>query len=244
MVLRIFLYLFLLESVDGIVSCSIIAYFGRIGKRAKKPPRQECPAETVFHDAGDNSHGKCVPYPVVTFYFFLRFLPVTSAAASAAPAGIRSAGSASPVFGVEETLVLPEDEPELLPLLLLRVVVVVWLLPAVVDAESLLSVPVPSVVTRVAVVVGVCSPFPAVVFLSVVVSSAVVVVVVVVVVPSVSEVVVSVPMYSSTMTIAFVSALYAVLTICHVPSSWTTGAPFSSTATVSSSRLPFSSSWK
>lgn len=49
---------------------------------------------------------------------------------------------------------LPEDEPELLPLLLLRVVVVVWLLPAVVDAESLLSVPVPSVVTRVAVVVG------------------------------------------------------------------------------------------
>ena len=65
---------------------------------------------------------------------------------------------------------LPEDEPELLPLLLLRVVVVVWLLPAVVDAESLLSVPVPSVVTRVAVVVGVCSPFPAVVFLSVVVS--------------------------------------------------------------------------
>lgn len=244
MVLRIFLYLFLLESVDGIISCSIIAYFGRIGKRAKKPPRQECPAETVFHDAGDNSHGKCVPYPVVTFYFFLRFLPVTSAAASAAPAGIRSAGSASPVFGVEETLVLPEDEPELLPLLLLRVVVVVWLLPAVVDAESLLSVPVPSVVTRVAVVVGVCSPFPAVVFLSVVVSSAVVVVVVVVVVPSVSEVVVSVPMYSSTMTIAFVSALYAVLTICHVPSSWTTGAPFSSTATVSSSRLPFSSSWK
>lgn len=214
MVLRIFLYLFLLESVDGIVSCSIIAYFGRIGKRAKKPPRQECPAETVFHDAGDNSHGKCVPYPVVTFYFFLRFLPVTSAAASAAPAGIRSAGSASPVFGVEETLVLPEDEPELLPLLLLRVVV------------------------------GVCSPFPAVVFLSVVVSSAVVVVVVVVVVPSVSEVVVSVPMYSSTMTIAFVSALYAVLTICHVPSSWTTGAPFSSTATVSSSRSPFSSSWK
>lgn len=244
MVLRIFLYLFLLESVDGIVSCSIIAYFGRIGKRAKKPPRQECPAETVFHDAGDNSHGKCVPYPVVTFYFFLRFLPVTSAAASAAPAGIRSAGSASPVFGVEETLVLPEDEPELLPLLLLRVVVVVWLLPAVVDAESLLSVPVPSVVTRVAVVVGVCSPFPAVVFLSVVVSSAVVVVVVVVVVPSVSEVVVSVPMYSSTMTIAFVSALYVVLTICHVPSSWTTGAPFSSTATVSSSRSPFSSSWK
>lgn len=244
MVLRIFLYLFLLESVDGIVSCSIIAYFGRIGKRAKKPPRQECPAETVFHDAGDNSHGKCVPYPVVTFYFFLRFLPVTSAAASAAPAGIRSAGSASPVFGVEETLVLPEDEPELLPLLLLRVVVVVWLLPAVVDAESLLSVPVPSVVTRVAVVVGVCSPFPAVVFLSVVVSSAVVVVVVVVVVPSVLEVVVSVPMYSSTMTIAFVSALYAVLTICHVPSSWTTGAPFSSTATVSSSRSPFSSSWK
>lgn len=244
MVLRIFLYLFLLESVDGIVSCSIIAYFGRIGKRAKKPPRQECPAETVFHDAGDNSHGKCVPYPVVTFYFFLRFLPVTSAAASAAPAGIRSAGSASPVFGVEETLVLPEDEPELLPLLLLRVVVVVWLLPAVVDAESLLSVPVPSVVTRVAVVVGVCSPFPAVVFLSVVVSSAVVVVVVVVVVPSVSEVVVSVPMYSSTMTIAFVSALYAVLTICHVPSSWATGAPFSSTATVSSSRSPFSSSWK
>lgn len=244
MVLRIFLYLFLLESVDGIVSCSIIAYFGRIGKRAKKPPRQECPAETVFHDAGDNSHGKCVPYPVVTFYFFLRFLPVTSAAASAAPAGIRSAGSASPVFGVEETLVLPEDEPELLPLLLLRVVVVVWLLPTVVDAESLLSVPVPSVVTRVAVVVGVCSPFPAVVFLSVVVSSAVVVVVVVVVVPSVSEVVVSVPMYSSTMTIAFVSALYAVLTICHVPSSWTTGAPFSSTATVSSSRSPFSSSWK
>lgn len=244
MVLRIFLYLFLLESVDGIVSCSIIAYFGRIGKRAKKPPRQECPAETVFHDAGDNSHGKCVPYPVVTFYFFLRFLPVTSAAASAAPAGIRSAGSASPVFGVEETLVLPEDEPELLPLLLLRVVVVVWLLPAVVDAESLLSVPVPSVVTRVAVVVGVCSPFPAVVFLSVVVSSAVVVVVVVVVVPSVSEVVVSVPMYSSTMTIAFVSALYAVLTICHVPSSWTTGAPFSSTATVSGSRSPFSSSWK
>lgn len=244
MVLRIFLYLFLLESVDGIVSCSIIAYFGRIGKRAKKPPRQECPAETVFHDAGDNSHGKCVPYPVVTFYFFLRFLPVTSAAASAAPAGIRSAGSASPVFGVEETLVLPEDEPELLPLLLLRVVVVVWLLPAVVDAESLLSVPVPSVVTRVAVVVGVCSPFPAVVFLSVVVSSAVVVVVVVVVVPSVSEVVVSVPMYSSTMTIVFVSALYAVLTICHVPSSWTTGAPFSSTATVSSSRSPFSSSWK
>lgn len=244
MVLRIFLYLFLLESVDGIVSCSIIAYFGRIGKRAKKPPRQECPAETVFHDAGDNSHGKCVPYPVVTFYFFLRFLPVTSAAASAAPAGIRSAGSASPVFGVEETLVLPEDEPELLPLLLLRVVVVVWLLPAVVDAESLLSVPVPSVVTRVAVVVGVCSPFPAVVFLSVVVSSAVVVVVVVVVVPSVSEVVVSVPMYSSTMTIAFVSALYAVLTILHVPSSWTTGAPFSSTATVSSSRSPFSSSWK
>lgn len=244
MVLRIFLYLFLLESVDGIVSCSIIAYFGRIGKRAKKPPRQECPAETVFHDAGDNSHGKCVPYPVVTFYFFLRFFPVTSAAASAAPAGIRSAGSASPVFGVEETLVLPEDEPELLPLLLLRVVVVVWLLPAVVDAESLLSVPVPSVVTRVAVVVGVCSPFPAVVFLSVVVSSAVVVVVVVVVVPSVSEVVVSVPMYSSTMTIAFVSALYAVLTICHVPSSWTTGAPFSSTATVSSSRSPFSSSWK
>lgn len=244
MVLRIFLYLFLLESVDGIVSCSIIAYFGRIGKRAKKPPRQECPAETVFHDAGDNSHGKCVPYPVVTFYFFLRFLPVTSAAASAAPARIRSAGSASPVFGVEETLVLPEDEPELLPLLLLRVVVVVWLLPAVVDAESLLSVPVPSVVTRVAVVVGVCSPFPAVVFLSVVVSSAVVVVVVVVVVPSVSEVVVSVPMYSSTMTIAFVSALYAVLTICHVPSSWTTGAPFSSTATVSSSRSPFSSSWK
>lgn len=244
MVLRIFLYLFLLESVDGIVSCSIIAYFGRIGKRAKKPPRQECPAETVFHDAGDNSHGKCVPYPVVTFYFFLRFLPVTSAAASAAPAGIRSAGSASPVFGVEETLVLPEDEPELLPLLLLRVVFVVWLLPAVVDAESLLSVPVPSVVTRVAVVVGVCSPFPAVVFLSVVVSSAVVVVVVVVVVPSVSEVVVSVPMYSSTMTIAFVSALYAVLTICHVPSSWTTGAPFSSTATVSSSRSPFSSSWK
>lgn len=233
-----------MESVDGIISCSIIAYFGRIGKRAKKPPRQECPAETVFHDAGDNSHGKCVPYPVVTFYFFLRFLPVTSAAASAAPAGIRSAGSASPVFGVEETLVLPEDEPELLPLLLLRVVVVVWLLPAVVDAESLLSVPVPSVVTRVAVVVGVCSPFPAVVFLSVVVSSAVVVVVVVVVVPSVSEVVVSVPMYSSTMTIAFVSALYAVLTICHVPSSWTTGAPFSSTATVSSSRLPFSSSWK
>lgn len=244
MVLRIFLYLFLLESVDGIVSCSIIAYFGRIGKRAKKPPRQESPAETVFHDAGDNSHGKCVPYPVVTFYFFLRFLPVTSAAASAAPAGIRSAGSASPVFGVEETLVLPEDEPELLPLLLLRVVVVVWLLPAVVDAESLLSVPVPSVVTRVAVVVGVCSPFPAVVFLSVVVSSAVVVVVVVVVVPSISEVVVSVPMYSSTMTIAFVSALYAVLTICHVPSSWTTGAPFSSTATVSSSRSPFSSSWK
>lgn len=244
MVLRIFLYLFLLESVDGIVSCSIIAYFGRIGKRAKKPPRQECPAETVFHDAEDNSHGKCVPYPVVTFYFFLRFLPVTSAAASAAPAGIRSAGSASPVFGVEETLVLPEDEPELLPLLLLRVVVVVWLLPAVVDAESLLSVPVPSVVTRVAVVVGVCSPFPAVVFLSVVVSSAEVVVVVVVVVPSVSEVVVSVPMYSSTMTIAFVSALYAVLTICHVPSSWTTGAPFSSTATVSSSRSPFSSSWK
>ena len=139
---------------------------------------------------------------------------------------------------------LPEDEPELLPLLLLRVVVVVWLLPAVVDAESLLSVPVPSVGTRVAVVVGVCSPFPAVVFLSVVVSSAVVVVVVVVVVPSVSEVVVSVPMYSSTMTIAFVSALYAVLTICHVPSSWTTGAPFSSTATVSSSRSPFSSSWK
>lgn len=244
MVLRIFLYLFLLESVDGIVSCSIIAYFGRIGKRAKKPPRQECPAETVFHDAGDSSHGKCVPYPVITIYFFLRFLPVTSAAASAAPAGIRSAGSASPVFGVEETLVLPEDEPELLPLLLLRVVVVVWLLPAVVDAESLLSVPVPSVVTRVAVVVGVCSPFPAVVFLSVVVSSAVVVVVVVVVVPSVSEVVVSVPMYSSTMTIAFVSALYAVLTICHVPSSWTTGAPFSSTATVSSSRSPFSSSWK
>lgn len=244
MVLRIFLYLFLLESVDGIVSCSIIAYFGRIGKRAKKPPRQECPAETVFHDAGDNSHGKCVPYPVITIYFFLRFLPVTIAAASAAPAGIRSAGSASPVFGVEETLVLPEDEPELLPLLLLRVVVVVWLLPAVVDAESLLSVPVPSVVTRVAVVVGVCSPFPAVVFLSVVVSSAVVVVVVVVVVPSVSEVVVSVPMYSSTMTIAFVSALYAVLTICHVPSSWTTGAPFSSTATVSSSRSPFSSSWK
>ena len=238
------MYLFLLESVDGIVSCSIIAYFGRIGKRAKKPPRQECPAETVFHDAEDNSHGKCVPYPVVTFYFFLRFLPVTSAAARAAPAGIRSAGSASPVFGVEETLVLPEDEPELLPLLLLRVVVVVWLLPAVVDAESLLSVPVPSVVTRVAVVVGVCSPFPAVVFLSVVVSSAVVVVVVVVVVPSVSEVVVSVPMYSSTMTIAFVSALYAVLTICHVPSSWTTGAPFSSTATVSSSRSPFSSSWK
>lgn len=233
-----------MESVDGIVSCPIIAYFGRIGKRAKKPPRQESPAETVFHDAGDNSHGKCVPYPVVTFYFFLRFLPVTSAAASAAPAGIRSAGSASPVFGVEETLVLPEDEPELLPLLLLRVVVVVWLLPAVVDAESLLSVPVPSVVTRVAVVVGVCSPFPAVVFLSVVVSSAVVVVVVVVVVPSVSEVVVSVPMYSSTMTIAFVSALYAVLTICHVPSSWTTGAPFSSTATVSSSRSPFSSSWK
>lgn len=203
-----------MESVDGIVSCPIIAYFGRIGKRAKKPPRQESPAETVFHDAGDNSHGKCVPYPVVTFYFFLRFLPVTSAAASAAPAGIRSAGSASPVFGVEETLVLPEDEPELLPLLLLRVVV------------------------------GVCSPFPAVVFLSVVVSSAVVVVVVVVVVPSVSEVVVSVPMYSSTMTIAFVSALYAVLTICHVPSSWTTGAPFSSTATVSSSRSPFSSSWK
>lgn len=244
MVLRIFLYLFLLESVDGIVSCSIIAYFGRIGKRAKKPPRQECPAETVFHDAGDNSHGKCVPYPVITIYFFLRFLPVTIAAASAAPAGIRSAGSASPVFGVEETLVLPEDEPELLPLLLLRVVVVVWLLPAVVDAESLLSVPVPSVVTRVAVVVGVCSPFPAVVFLSVVVSSAVVVVVVVVVVPSVSEVVISVPMYSSTMTIAFVSALYAVLTICHVPSSWTTGAPFSSTATVSSSRSPFSSSWK
>lgn len=244
MVLRIFLYLFLLESVDGIVSCSIIAYFGRIGKRAKKPPRQECPAETVFHDAGDNSHGKCVPYPVITIYFFLRFLPVTIAAASAAPAGIRSAGSASPVFGVEETLVLPEDEPELLPLLLLRVVVVVWLLPAVVDAESLLSVPVPSVVTRVAVVVGVCSPFPAVVFLSVVVSSAVVVVVVVVVVPSVSEVVVSVPMYSSTMTIDFVSALYAVLTICHVPSSWTTGAPFSSTATVSSSRSPFSSSWK
>lgn len=244
MVLRIFLYLFLLESVDGIVSCSIIAYFGRIGKRAKKPPRQECPAETVFHDAGDNSHGKCVPYPVITIYFFLRFLPVTIAAASAAPAGIRSAGSASPVFGVEEILVLPEDEPELLPLLLLRVVVVVWLLPAVVDAESLLSVPVPSVVTRVAVVVGVCSPFPAVVFLSVVVSSAVVVVVVVVVVPSVSEVVVSVPMYSSTMTIAFVSALYAVLTICHVPSSWTTGAPFSSTATVSSSRSPFSSSWK
>lgn len=244
MVLRIFLYLFLLESVDGIVSCSIIAYFGRIGKRAKKPPRQECPAETVFHDAGDNSHGKCVPYPVITIYFFLRFLPVTIAAASAAPAGIRSAGSASPVFGVEETLVLPEDEPELLPLLLLRVVVVVWLLPAVVDAESLLSVPVPSVVTRVAVVVGVCSPFPAVVFLSVVVSSAVVVVVVVVVVLSVSEVVVSVPMYSSTMTIAFVSALYAVLTICHVPSSWTTGAPFSSTATVSSSRSPFSSSWK
>lgn len=233
-----------MESVDGIVSCSIIAYFGRIGKRAKKPPRQECPAETVFHDAGDNSHGKCVPYPVITIYFFLRFLPVTIAAASAAPAGIRSAGSASPVFGVEETLVLPEDEPELLPLLLLRVVVVVWLLPAVVDAESLLSVPVPSVVTRVAVVVGVCSPFPAVVFLSVVVSSAVVVVVVVVVVPSVSEVVVSVPMYSSTMTIAFVSALYAVLTICHVPSSWTTGAPFSSTATVSSSRSPFSSSWK
>lgn len=233
-----------MESVDGIVSCPIIAYFGRIGKRAKKPPRQESPAETVFHDAGDNSHGKCVPYPVVTFYFFLRFLPVTSAAASAAPAGIRSAGSASPVFGVEETLVLPEDEPELLPLLLLRVVVVVWLLPAVVDAESLLSVPVPPVVTRVAVVVGVCSPFPAVVFLSVVVSSAVVVVVVVVVVPSVSEVVVSVPMYSSTMTIAFVSALYAVLTICHVPSSWTTGAPFSSTATVSSSRSPFSSSWK
>lgn len=244
MVLRIFLYLFLLESVDGIVSCSIIAYFGRIGKRAKKPPRQECPAETVFHDDGDSSHRKCVPYPVITIYFFLRFLPVTSAAASAAPAGIRSAGSASPVFGVEETLVLPEDEPELLPLLLLRVVVVVWLLPAVVDAESLLSVPVPSVVTRVAVVVGVCSPFPAVVFLSVVVSSAVVVVVVVVVVPSVSEVVVSVPMYSSTMTIAFVSALYAVLTICHVPSSWTTGAPFSSTATVSSSRSPFSSSWK
>ena len=240
MVLRIFLYLFLLESVDGIVSCPIIAYFGRIGKRAKKPPRQECPTETVFHDDGDSSHGKCVPYPV----FFLRFFPVTSAAASAAPAGIRSAGSASPVFGVEETLVLPEDEPELLPLLLLRVVVVVWLLPAVVDAESLLSVPVPSVVTRVAVVVGVCSPFPAVVFLSVVVSSAVVVVVVVVVVPSVSEVVVSVPMYSSTMTIAFVSALYAVLTICHVPSSWTTGAPFSSTATVSSSRSPFSSSWK
>ncbi len=238
------MYLFLLESVDGIVSCSIIAYFGRIGKRAKKPPRQECPAETVFHDAGDNSHGKCVPYPVITIYFFLRFLPVTITAASAAPAGIRSAGSASPVFGVEETLVLPEDEPELLPLLLLRVVVVVWLLPAVVDAESLLSVPVPSVVTRVAVVVGVCSPFPAVVFLSVVVSSAVVVVVVVVVVPSVSEVVVSVPMYSSTMTIAFVSALYAVLTICHVPSSWTTGAPFSSTATVSSSRSPFSSSWK
>lgn len=222
MVLRIFLYLFLLESVDGIVSCPIIAYFGRIGKRAKKPPRQECPTETVFHDDGDSSHGKCVPYPVVTFYFFLRFFPVTSAAASAAPAGIRSAGSASPVFGVEETLVLP----------------------AVVDAESLLSVPVPSVVTRVAVVVGVCSPFPAVVFLSVVVSSAVVVVVVVVVVPSVSEVVVSVPMYSSTMTIAFVSALYAVLTICHVPSSWTTGAPFSSTATVSSSRSPFSSSWK
>lgn len=214
MVLRIFLYLFLLESVDGIVSCPIIAYFGRIGKRAKKPPRQECPTETVFHDDGDSSHGKCVPYPVVTFYFFLRFFPVTSAAASAAPAGIRSAGSASPVFGVEETLVLPEDEPELLPLLLLRVVV------------------------------GVCSPFPAVVFLSVVVSSAVVVVVVVVVVPSVSEVVVSVPMYSSTMTIAFVSALYAVLTICHVPSSWTTGAPFSSTATVSSSRSPFSSSWK
>lgn len=235
------MYLFLLESVDGIVSCPIIAYFGRIGKRAKKPPRQECPTETVFHDDGDSSHGKCVPYPVVTFYFFLRFFPVTSAAASAAPAGIRSAGSASPVFGVEETLVLPEDEPELL---LLRVVVVVWLLPAVVDAESLLSVPVPSVVTRVAVVVGVCSPFPAVVFLSVVVSSAVVVVVVVVVVPSVSEVVVSVPMYSSTMTIAFVSALYAVLTICHVPSSWTTGAPFSSTATVSSSRSPFSSSWK
>lgn len=233
-----------MESVDGIVSCSIIAYFGRIGKRAKKPPRQECPAETVFHDDGDSSHGKCVPYPVITIYFFLRFLPVTIAAASAAPAGIRSAGSASPVFGVEETLVLPEDEPELLPLLLLRVVVVVWLLPAVVDAESLLSVPVPSVVTRVAVVVGVCSPFPAVVFLSVVVSSAVVVVVVVVVVPSVSEVVVSVPMYSSTMTIAFVSALYAVLTICHVPSSWTTGAPFSSTATVSSSRSPFSSSWK
>lgn len=233
-----------MESVDGITSDLIIAYFGRIGKRAKKPPRQECPTETVFHDDGDSSHGKCVPYPVVTFYFFLRFFPVTSAAASAAPAGIRSAGSASPVFGVEETLVLPEDEPELLPLLLLRVVVVVWLLPAVVDAESLLSVPVPSVVTRVAVVVGVCSPFPAVVFLSVVVSSAVVVVVVVVVVPSVSEVVVSVPMYSSTMTIAFVSALYAVLTICHVPSSWTTGAPFSSTATVSSSRSPFSSSWK
>ena len=147
------MYLFLLESVDGIVSCSIIAYFGRIGKRAKKPPRQECPAETVFHDDGDSSHGKCVPYPVITIYFFLRFLPVTIAAASAAPAGIRSAGSASPVFGVEETLVLPEDEPELLPLLLLRVVVVVWLLPAVVDAESLLSVPVPSVVTRVAVVV-------------------------------------------------------------------------------------------
>ncbi len=238
------MYLFLLESVDGIVSCSIIAYFGRIGKRAKKPPRQECPTETVFHDDGDSSHGKCVPYPVVTFYFFLRFFPVPGPAAGAAPAGFGGAGGAPPVFGVEETLVLPEDEPELLPLLLLRVVVVVWLLPAVVDAESLLSVPVPSVVTRVAVVVGVCSPFPAVVFLSVVVSSAVVVVVVVVVVPSVSEVVVSVPMYSSTMTIAFVSALYAVLTICHVPSSWTTGAPFSSTATVSSSRSPFSSSWK
>ena len=36
MVLRIFLYLFLLEYVDGITSDLIIAYFGRIGKRTAK----------------------------------------------------------------------------------------------------------------------------------------------------------------------------------------------------------------
>ena len=187
-----------------------------------------------------------LPVPLQPVYFFLRLQPATIAAASAMPAGMMTTGNASPVFGVEEIfvllLLLEEDEPELL-----LMTVVVWLPPAavVVPEPSLPAVvpvplsPVTVVVSVEAVVVvetdGVCSPLPAVVFFAVVVVASVVVVVSSVV----SVVVVSVPTYSSIITMALPSgfAVTTAFSTLQLPSS------FRLTPTNSTS-VPSSFSWK
>lgn len=199
--------------------------------------------------------------------YFLRLLPVTTAAISATAAGIKSAGSASPVFGEEEVLL----EFELVFFFVVVVLVatrtvvvfefagvsavalVVFVVPVVVAAVVGVCSPLSSVVFAVVVViavvvasvsvvvaevVGVCSPLSSVVFAVVVVVSVVVVVVVLV-----GVVKVPVPIYISTITTAF-SLPCAISKRTGVPSSFRTRLPSSSISYVRMLIVLSASNWK